>query len=387
MAVASVDEPNVECNPEVQVSLTRIETDKSYRKSKMENILHSLVALFNSFGGILKIYLEASENLESLSRKQDGLIRSIEQQISEKVGSIKTSEKIKTIRGEKEIIIEVTGSPELITQDYHLYVPTNSQILPVRSFEPVDEIIHSKIKPGQVLELTEHCLRKDFNLGEIIGKESRTIQFKNLKSEPAKCVSLSDRISRGNKFKNTVSAFANCFGGCIFYGISDSGMVIGQEVSERERDLIIKKVTKVIDNMAWPKGCDAPRRGKQWDIFFKPVKDVEGNKIESLFVIIITISQCPGGVYTEKPVSYHIVDGEVREMDFPTWQRKCSQREDVEMISSKQTLCKNSSSGPCEVPKGLKRIKWSSDAHEKKYNRCTVKWERFRKTGNIVMLI
>ncbi|XP_028404401.1 uncharacterized protein LOC114527031 [Dendronephthya gigantea] len=127
-------------------------------------------------------------------------------------------------------------------------------------------------------------------------------------------------IGKSNKFSCYVSAFANHRGGHIYYGIDDDGIVQGENIEEHSE--IEKKVEKSIQKMIWPDVIGRPKRGEHWEIFFEPVLDEKSNPIPSTFVIVIFIAPCFGGVFTEEPESYEMVEGKVKRMSFTTWKAK-----------------------------------------------------------------
>ncbi len=105
--------------------------------------------------------------------------------------------------------------------------------------------------------------------------------------------------------------------------------------------------------MIWPQqtGNQQPKRGVHWDIFFEPALDEDSIPISSTFVIVIYIAPCLGGVFTEKPECYEMVEGKVEEMSFVAWKKR--------MLSFENS---NDQSNAAEVvPYQISRIQWSSD--------------------------
>ena len=78
--------------------------------------------------------------------------------------------------------------------------------------------------------------------------------------------------------------------------------------------------------MVWPN--NAPQRGKHWDIFFEPVMDSSNQQIPSTFVVVVTVIQCAGGVFTEKPESFRVVSGKLEEVPFEIWKKHISSEGD-----------------------------------------------------------
>ncbi|XP_028394616.1 uncharacterized protein LOC114518820 [Dendronephthya gigantea] len=124
-----------------------------------------------------------------------------------------------------------------------------------------------------------------------------------------------------------ICAFANYRGGHIYYGITDDGIVEGEVVpNEEDKHDITKKVEKAINKLIWPQKIGQPKRGKHWDIFFEPVIDeaTTSDAIPSTFVIVVYIASCPGGVFTEKPECYEMVEGRIEMMSFIAWEKRIS---------------------------------------------------------------
>ena len=143
--------------------------------------------------------------------------------------------------------------------DYNLYLPTQSQVIPISPWEPperVDKaILNREVRIQQPFENYE-----DFVLNrQVPFEELDCIHFKQLKSTKSKCVSLADRMTnKSNKLERYISAFGNNNGGRIFYGISDDSVVqgepIGKTFGKKDQEEIIRKVTKTINQLMWPGG-------------------------------------------------------------------------------------------------------------------------------------
>ena len=105
-----------------------------------------------------------------------------------------------------------------------------------------------------------------------------------------------------------ISSFANHRGGHVYCGINDKdGVVEGEEISDK--NIIEKKVEKAVNKMIWPEEIGQPKRGEHREIFFEPVLDENCKAISSIFVIVIYIAPCLGGVFTEEPECYEMVEG------------------------------------------------------------------------------
>jgi hypothetical protein len=93
--------------------------------------------------------------------------------------------------------------------------------------------------------------------------------------------------------------------------------------------------------MLWPN--NAPQRGKHWDIFFEPVIDTGYKQIPSTFVVVVTVVQCAGGVFAEKPESYRVVNGKVESIPFELWKKRIGSNQSLtESNGGKATGSKSS---------------------------------------------
>ena len=92
--------------------------------------------------------------------------------------------------------------------------------------------------------------------------------------------------------------------------------------------VITARVNKAISNMIWPN--NAPQRGVHWDIFFVPLVDDEYKQIPSAFVIVVTVVQCAGGIFTDTPESYQVVNGKPEAIPFEIWKQRVNSEKTLE---------------------------------------------------------
>ena len=323
-----------------------INVEKKYKFAKMNEIISAVCALFNSGGGKVVINLDSTASTQDI----DTCIRMIEQRIVEMVG-ITTMVSHTTFEvNTRRIILYVQQASELVSVNYNLYLPSERQVIAVPATEPSEEIkkaVQGKIVREKTVPIGSHT--KEFVKGRNSDlHEGSNVEIKYLKASSSKCVTLADRITgKTNKFTSYISAFANHCGGHIYYGVKDDGIVEGETVTDKDKDEIIKKVTKTVDKIIWPHNCSGPQRGTQWEIFFEPVKDSNGNSIPSTFVIVIYVACCPGGVFTDQPESYYIVEGKVQKMSFSEWCRYLTG------VSKRTDFL--------SVPSRIPRVRWSSE--------------------------
>jgi hypothetical protein len=311
------------------IFLGKFEKDKRCKEIILQEIIAAICAMLNSNGGQVMIHIETDGNdipVEGSPFSQMSLvIRILEQSMISIIGSRQTIFKI-NFEAKDSIVISIEKADSLITINYNLYLPSETQVAQVSPLEPLENVQHIIVNRKVVMkpvQLGSHC--KIFLKGKDCGHhEGKMVQFKNLKASSSKRTKLADRmIGKSNKFSCYVSAFGNYNGGHIYYGIRDNGVVEGELIpNEQDKNEITTEVGKVINKMIWPEQIGQPERGEHWEIFFEPVRVDENSKpIPSTFVIVIYIAPCLGGVFTEEPECYEMVDGKVKKMSFATWRK------------------------------------------------------------------
>ena len=305
--------------------LDKFKNNKRYKGELLQEIIAAICAMLNSNGGNVVIHIKPDGNIPVgfPSFRMSSVIRILEQSMISIIGSHQTVLKMNFKDDKDSIVIFIKKTDSLITTNYNLYLPSKTQVVQTSSLESLEKVKDDIMNRKDILEpvqLGSHC--KIFVIVENCGfHECETVQLKNPKVTPSKRTTLADRMTgKGNKFSCYVAAFANYNGGHIYYGITDDGVVEGEVISnEDDRREIIKKVEKVINKMIWPEQIGQPKRGVHWEIFFEPVVDKNSKPIPSTFVIVIYIVACLGGVFTEEPECYEMVDGKVEKMSFTTW--------------------------------------------------------------------
>ena len=152
-----------------------------------------------------------------------------------------------------------------------------------------------------------------------------------LKAEQEKKITFADcLVGKGNILSHDVSAFANYAGGHVYCGIKDDGEVEGEFIEEKEKKKVKVGIHNAIEKMLWPKTSEPADRNedKRWDVHFMPVRDSEtDNVVPSLYVVVVFIAQCQGGVFTEGAECYEIVDNQVQKVDFVgSWKKRIDPR-------------------------------------------------------------
>ena len=332
-----------------KLSLRKFREDKTYKTEILKEIIAAICAMLNTNGGIVVINIDADCNI-SVSQ-MSSMVRTAEQHLIAIIGTNIASH-IHFKEDKETVTIFVKKADSLITVDYHLYLPSQTQVIQVPPSDPQEKVKNDIVNRNAVdepVQLESH--EKTFFENKECGlSETKTIQLKNLKAGASKNTTLASRIiGKSNKFTCYVSAFANYKGGHIYYGIDDDGIVAGELIEvEMDKSKIIKKVEESIDKMIWP---EQPKRKVHWEISFEPVLDDNSAPVPSTFVIVIYIAPCFGGVFTEDPECYEMVKGKVVKMSFSTWKERILQP--IQLVS-------------LPIPDStMKRLTWGSSRIQK----------------------
>lgn len=295
-------------------------------------------ALLNSGGG--KLILKTT-------KPQDQIILPLEQHALDNYMGSYLNSYVSTEAAKGEYVVTVKGHETLCTMKCNAYLPSTTIIYQIKSHKHDVERMREILNAGRIVDVS-HAQAEPvarFVSNQAIGfLESKTVQFKKVKDEPT--ASLAKRL-HNNRLIDCVSAFANSEGGRIYCGVTNEGIVEGQLIQKEDKKEIIKAIEGYIMNMVWPEEVCVPKRSKEWDISFEPVTDQNGIPIQSTYVVILTIRECPGGVFVKHPESYYIVDGQVQQMQFDVWKTR---------IQTSDT----------DLKKKLPRQQWSSEELKKK---------------------
>ena len=309
-------------NEQVVINITPDQVQNKNKKTKITRDA-STAAI-----GLLNGYHEGRLILRSVTPliplAVDELVRSIEQSLIEIVGLTSFRECSHTVIKEGEIVFLIRPGDRIYTVEYNLVLPTDFQVRQVLRTDPLEKIaplLSSGRLDNTSLQSYAREFQKDVKAPEGL-RESDTVQFKKIKSDRNKNKSTADRIL-ANKITHYVAAFANHKGGHIYVGVDDETYAVcGQTVGEEEKIRILEKIELAITNMVWPDGNGKPKRGNHWDIAFVPVLDEVNKEIPDLFVIVISVARCPGGVFLAAPESYVVRDGKVKEMTYERWKKR-----------------------------------------------------------------
>ena len=224
----------------IDFPFAKVEKEKKCCEDKLNESIRAVCALLNSNGGVLRLRSARKEVFNF-----DKLIRKFEQRLKELVGCIESCKNFEVLSRTldencTEVAFGITSSGTFRTVNYKLYLPQETQVNLIAPNESLTNI-RSILKGPRVIECEELIRlgshRNAFVKGQNIGTpESKTEQFKKVKHEATKNLSLADRmVSKSCRFSCNVSAFANHRGGHIYYGIKDDGFVEGEILQKDDK--------------------------------------------------------------------------------------------------------------------------------------------------------
>ena len=302
-------------NNEFEIDISLAESDKKLKK-EIETIV---CALFNSNGG--KLIVTAGKDGDKID--VDKKIRPCEQYFQGVIGTKYVQQYFRiSVVNDSRVVLDVSALPILCTLCTNLRLPTNTEtpFLPPIEHDELRKILFER----RDVETSEQEIPEQFLYGDKLNIfQSKTVQFKKPGNKADK--DFASRAIKSN-FTHSISRFANGSGGMIYYGINDDGTVVGELLSDEEKDReeITEKLEKAVQKMIWPEESGEIERGKQWDINFIPVVNCDVN--ERRFVIVMSVFPCCGGVFAKEPESYCVEDGVVKKMSFEIWKTKLLQR-------------------------------------------------------------
>ena len=329
----------------------------TFEENVIQEILKCICALRNSAGG--KLRPEAKKCVEVIKNAA-----------AEVLSETKQTDMFEWIFSNRVVIL-VSGSKEIVTMKYHIYVMMNGipKLLPSStsakdmrqrfagstmqrssiSFSSVS--VHKYARTGSNAERYERSrggylsfvikykltsrsftwspegeikeiihpvqLVKDQQLHIPTAKPSK-IAFKILKgvlSWTSYSVAY-DITKEKSELLEYVSAFANYQGGELYYGVSPDGTVCGDKLWKNQMKKICKNVEKKIASMMWPR--HVKNIHKFWNITFLHVED-QNDSEPNPYVIKISVKPCHGGVFIRVPESYYVVENKVENLSFFQW--------------------------------------------------------------------
>ena len=305
-----------------------------------------VVALLNSSGGVIRID-ESQNDKNLLIQQRDKWMQALEERL---IVIIPRGEYKKCIHYPKApkfpyYFLFVKRCEFVCTQSNGLKVSLNCRVVDA-TYDDILSILNNRVtsdQPGSSsLEMSEEDLEHDsgytddtflvnnhhkFFYESIVSfSESNTVQFKQGGGAL-------DKLLRGieNHLQDYVSAFANGNGGKVYFGVNDSGKVIGQVVRGEEQKMQVKnRVKKVMTRKGedqtmiriWGNLGFIPEYGKQWSVdFVEVVGSPEGSE---RCVVVVEIFPFEGGMFLTRPLAWEVDESseKVVEIEFEEWKSR-----------------------------------------------------------------
>ena len=121
------------------LSIKKMKNDKPYRKNKLADIVFTICALFNTYGGGKFSIKYVDDSI--LPEEIDEVFRMIEQRLVDIIGSCTYQTKVIIQRSEvNRLDFFVSHTESLCTVDYKLYLPTQTQVIPISPWETPEKV-------------------------------------------------------------------------------------------------------------------------------------------------------------------------------------------------------------------------------------------------------
>lgn len=322
-----------------KVHITRPKSDQHEDGRSMdEHILEDLCAILNSGGGVLVFenadYKTATaDNLDRYWRRLEEMLLtplvhpSSYNSIYDRVGE----------HHEPKIYLFCLVPKTLCTARIDLYLPKDKSVKQATATE-LRELLEDSSEntdlsePSNDLENVCKSQPSEFHYGQKMSfSEGNNIQFKcysngikNKKSSTEKKSIKWEEIPKEKKgikwaeIPKYISAFANADGGQIFLGVSDDGIVFGEEMDGVSSSRNVETtVERRVNEMFW---MFTPERGIHWDVQIFPVQGAQNSAVITISVAGMKNS---GGVFCSQPESFYLSDDDERKQyEFEEWKQK-----------------------------------------------------------------
>ncbi|KAM9370678.1 schlafen family member 11-like [Phaethornis superciliosus] len=343
--------------PDTVIDIGKIVLGERNRKKTSENqkmqqqkLAEAACALLNSGGGIVRMESE----MESYCLREHGIGLDIEQSLRDCISSSETSEYFTWMQQQGHLLLFVKtwscGDAEQKSAGTKPRICSLSTGLSCRSFTSVEPMAASqaaKFLRGkeswvkhctedgpnpkeallnffggarQSLQNTEECnvqdaaarflkTRSELTAGEVLDfTETTHIEFKNFSTK-----NILDYIRKS--LPKYISAFANTQGGYLFFGVDDSGTVIGTHC-EVEKEALEKAVAYTIGSMAFHHFCSS-EAGVQYKTY---ILNVSGNsRTFQSYVCAVRVEPFCCAVFHDNPRSWEVTGDRVQRMSVRRW--------------------------------------------------------------------
>lgn len=295
---------------------------RGIRDPENQRVLKLACALLNSGGGLLHMHnVEHSGKVQS--KDLDTWWSGMESNLADILSGDDLCNYFDFVGNFDDLylFLFVKTAEHLCTINYHCRLPTDTATHAVTYASAVKLLG----KSGEVSPLSElPAIPTEYKYGQIeetLKQEGKQIQFKLLSVNKEQGKSFADKVCYFSiKY---ISAFANHYGGHIYFGVEDStSAVMGEELDADLEAKIANRIQRMMKDFIWGEMGKHPERGTHWDIQFYPVTDCPNN--ERRRVLVMSVCKFPGGVFINCPQSYIVrrsVDGiqSVEQLTFSEW--------------------------------------------------------------------
>ncbi|XP_078380308.1 schlafen family member 13-like [Oculina patagonica] len=284
-------------------------------------IVEKCCAIYNAGGGVLELPIANFEDLDAPLPDLDKFWQTVEPKLNALIKPYSYTDvfdrKYDGNSGKVHLFIKRIPN-HFCTLKYNLFLPGDSGTYDASYSEAIDILSKKQHSSVEVSLANLPKLEKEFVYGDKVSfHESKQIQLKHYESE--KILDAHSKHNQCDTMRRTISAFANACGGVIVLGVTDEGVVEGQNLEGDSTEAVVQRVNDLINKMHWVDGT--PKREEHWDIEFFPVKGKE-----NCFIIVIKVAKVPGGVFAKCPKSVELRpdedDSEGQVLTFDEWKQR-----------------------------------------------------------------
>lgn len=290
--------------------------------SKIQNcIVEKCCAIYNAGGGVLELPIANFEDLDAPQSDLDSFWQKVEPKLNAFIKPYSYTDvfdrKYDGNSGKVRLFIKRIPN-HFCTLKYNLYLPGDSGTYDASYTEAINILSKKQHSSVEVSLASLPKLDEEFVYGKKVSfHESKQIQLKQYDSE--KILDAHSNHNQCDIMRRIVSAFANANGGNIVLGVTNEGVVEGQNLEGDSTEAVVERVNSLVNKMYW--GDGTPEREKHWDIEFFPVKGKENR-----FIIVIKVAKVQGGVFAKRPKSVEWRpdegDGEGQVLTFDEWKQR-----------------------------------------------------------------
>ncbi|KAL8617715.1 hypothetical protein ACOMHN_053548 [Nucella lapillus] len=292
---------------------------KGIHDRQNQQVLQYACALLNSGGGLLHMH-----NVEHAGKVQSKDLDTWWSGMESNLADILSSDDLCNYLefsgnfDDPDLFLFVKTAEHLCTLNYHCRLPTDTATHNV-TYTSAAKLLSKTGEPSPLSELPS--VLKEYQYGQVeetLKQEGKQIQFKLLANSRDQGKTFADRVR--HYCVKYVSAFANHYGGHVYFGIEDAtAAVLGEALEVGTESKISHRVEQMMRELIWGDTNVRAQHGKHWDLHFYPVTNCP--RMERRVVVVVSVCKFPGGVFTACPESYVVRcnGGQVQQLTFAQW--------------------------------------------------------------------